>query len=136
MTKSTNNLSVVARIGAGIRLTDTAVPQIIASLPDGFDVKARGALANAVHAWACGDAERPAVKTGPKGNQKITDYGRGVDTLVTAVKRALSADAPKPVRLAVTLSGTGVDGGSFVVPTDHPMYDAIRALIGSDTDEA
>jgi hypothetical protein len=40
------------------------------------------------------------------------------------------------VRLAVTLSGTGVDGGSFVVPTDHPMYDAIRALIGSDTDEA
>jgi hypothetical protein len=131
-----NNLSTVTRIGAGIRLTDTAVPAIIAALPEGFDPKARGAIANAVHAWACGDSERPAVKVGPKGDQRATDYGRGVDTLVTAVKRAMMADTPKPVRLAVTHSGDGVDGGSVVIPTDHALYPVLVAMIAAQSEEA
>lgn len=130
-----NHLSTVKRIGAGIRLTDTAVPAIIAALPEGFDPNARGAVANAVHAWACGSEERPAVKTGPKGDQKTTDYGRGVDTLVTAVKRALKSDAPKPVRLAVTHSGDGVESGSVVIPTDHALYPVLVAMIAAQSED-
>lgn len=136
MSNVSNHLSTVTRIGAGIRLTDTAVPQIIASLPEGFDPKARGAVTDAVHAWACGDKERPAVKTGPKGSQKSTDYGRGVDTLTTAVKRALAVDVPKPVRLAVTHSGEGVDSGSVVIPTDHALYPILVAMIAAQSEEA
>jgi len=131
-----SNLSTVKRIGAGVRLTESAVPTIVAGLPEGFDPKARGAIANAVHAWACGDEERPPVKIGPKGSQRATDYGRGVDTLVTAVKRALAADAPKPVRLAVTHSGDGVESGSVVIPTDHALYPVLVAMIAAQSEEA
>lgn len=128
-----NNLNTVTRIGAGVRLTETAVPQIIAAMPEGFDPKARGALTGLVHSWACGDAERPAVTTGPKGNQKATDYGRGVDTLVKAVKRALDADTEKPVVLRATLSGEG--GGTVTIEPDHPLYALLVAKIqGADVE--
>lgn len=127
MSTTSANLATVRKIGAGVRLTETAVPEIVATLPEGFDPKARGAVANAVHQWACGDAERPAVKTGPKGDQTATDYGRGVDALVKAVKRALSDGDDKPVTLRATLSGEG--GGSTTIPTDHPLYSAIVDLI-------
>lgn len=122
-----SNLSTVKRIGTGVRLTEEAVPAIVASLPKDFDPAKRGAVADAVHAWACGDEPRPAVKTGPKGNQRATDYGRGVDTLVSAVKRALSADADKPVVLRATLSGEG--GGSVTIPSDHALYAALVDMI-------
>lgn len=133
MTIKPNNLSTVTRIGAGVRLTATATEAIVASLPEGFDHKARGAVAEAVHAWACGDAERPPVKVGKAGEQRATDYGRGVDTLVKSVKRALSAnDAPGDPVMRVTLSGEG--GGSATVPADHPLYAALVALITGDED--
>jgi hypothetical protein len=122
-----SNLSTVKRIGTGVRLTEEAVPEILASLPEGFDPSARGAVAEAVHSWACGDEERPAVKVGPKGSQRATDYGRGVDTLVAAVKRALSGDTDKPVVLRATLSGEG--GGSVTIPNDHALYAALVDLI-------
>lgn len=126
------NVATVKKIGVGVRLTETAVPAILDSLPEGFDPKARGAVAEAVHAWACGDGDRPAVKTGPKGNQKTTDYGRGHDTLVAAVKRALSSAVEKPVTLRAVLSGEG--GGSVTIPADHPLYGALVEMIGAATD--
>jgi hypothetical protein len=43
-----------------------------------------------------------------------------------AVKRA-TPEAPKPVTLRATLSGEG--GGSTTIPTDHPLYADIVALI-------
>lgn len=52
--------------------------------------------------------------------------------LVNAIKRA-TEDAepePKPSVLRVSLSGEG--GGSTVVPTDHPMYEAIVMLLAAD----
>jgi hypothetical protein len=124
-----NNVSTVRSIGAGVRLTETAVPEILASLPVGFDHTARGAIADAVHAWACGDAKRPAVRTGKAGEQVTTDYGRGHETLVKAVKRALNDGADKPVTLRATLSGEG--GGSVTIPTDHALYAALVDLIKS-----
>lgn len=124
-----SNLSIVKRIGTGVRLTATATEAIVANLPEGFDPKARGAVADLVHAWACGEEERPAVKVGPAGAQKATDYGRGVDALVKAVKRALAEDAgDKPVTMRVSLTGVG----SAVVPADHPAYALLLSLLGAD----
>src|SRR5689334_21668361 len=105
---TTNHINTVQHIRRGARLTETAVPEILASVPETYDWTAKGAVPTAVHAWACGDSKRPAQKTGPKGAQVTSDYGRGVDTLVTAVKRALkSSDGPKPITLRATLSGEG-----------------------------
>jgi hypothetical protein len=127
-----SNLSIVTRIGAGERLAVSATSDIVAALPEGFDPSARGAVAEAVHAWACGEAVRPPVKVGKVGEQRATDYGRGVDALVKSVKRALSADAPKEITLRATLSGEG--GGSVTVPTSHPLYGAIVAMIRNGSD--
>lgn len=126
------NIETVKRIGAGVRLTETAVPAIVATLPEGFDPKARGAVAEAVHAWACGDGDRPAVKRGPKGAQETTDYGRGHDTLVTAVKRALAGPTVAGV-LRATLSGEG--GGSVTIPADHALYAALVEMITASKSE-
>lgn len=129
-----SNLTTVKRIGAGVRLTETAVPEIVATLPEGFDAEKRGAVAAAVVAWAIGNGPDEKQMTGPKGASKPTDFGRGVNTLVKAVKRALTSDAEKPVTLRATLSGEG--GGSAVVPTDHPLYAAIVALISAGDESA
>jgi hypothetical protein len=67
------------------------------------------------------------VKTGAKGNQRATDYGRGVDALVKAVKRLLTDDEDKPVTLRATLSGEG--GGSVTIPADHALYTALVEMI-------
>lgn len=128
-----NNILTVQHIGRGVRLSETAVPAILATLPEDFDPKARGAVAEAVHAWACGDSPRPAVKRGPKGEQETTDYGRGHDTLVAAVKRALKDDGPKPVVLRATLSGEG--GGSVTIPADHALYAVIVEMIRGEQAE-
>lgn len=41
-------------------------------------------------------------------------------------------DAPKPVILRATLSGEG--GGTVTIPEDHPLYDAVVALITGTTE--
>jgi hypothetical protein len=125
---TSNNVSTVRAIGKGIRVTDTAVAEIVATLPADFDVKARGAVAAAVHAWACGDDVIPAQRTGGKGGPR-TDYGIGADALVSAVKRALSTKSDAVV-LRATLSGEG--GGSVTIPTDHPLYAALVKLIAGE----
>lgn len=122
---TSNNVSTVRAIGKGIRVTDTAVAEIVATLPENFDPKARGAVAAAVHAWACGDEAIPAQRTGGKGGPR-TDYGIGADALVSGVKRALSTGSDKVV-LRATLSGEG--GGSVTIAADHELYAAIVALI-------
>lgn len=125
---TTSNLSTVTRIGAGVRLTETAVPSILATLPDGFDADKRGAVAAAVVAWAVPAGEdTPPQRVGAKGNQRATDFGRGVDALVKAVKRALSGEGDKPVTLRATLSGEG--GGSVTIAADHDLYAALVAMI-------
>lgn len=129
-----NNLSTVTRIGAGVRLTESAAADVAATAPEGFDVKARGAVTDLVHAWACGDSERPPVKVGKAGAQRATDYGRGVDALTKAVKRLLTPESDA-ITLRASLSGEG--GGSATIPADHPLYAAIVALIvGEEADAA
>lgn len=128
-----SNLSVVTRIGAGERLTESATESIVASLPEGFDPKARGAVTGAVHAWAGfpEGTERPAVKRGAAGNQKSTDYGRGVDRLTKSVQRALATESTDEPVMRVNMKGLG----SAVVPADHPAYALLFALLGGVSGE-
>jgi hypothetical protein len=132
---TTSNLSTVTRIGAGVRLTESATSDIVATLPAGFDPAVSGAVTGAIHLWAvgcscpsgrgksCQCGARPDVKRGGKS----TDYGRGVDALTKSVTRALTAGDDKPVTLRATLSGEG--GGSCTIAPDHALYAAVVALI-------
>lgn len=121
----TNPLETVRTIGKGVRMTEVAVPAILATLPDDFDATVRGALTGAVIAWACPDGNVPQQKTGPKGNQTLTDFGRGLNTLVTAVKRALKEDdnaQPDWVALVRQAAKNAHDKG-------HVSEDAIMAAV-------
>lgn len=83
-------------IGKGERLTDERAPEIVASLPEGFDRNKRGAVKDAVHLFLTGETERanrPNVATGGKGEQKATDYGRGVNNLTNAVNALLKPES-------------------------------------------
>lgn len=123
-------VAFVKSVGSAERKTADVAAEIVAGLGAEFDPKARGAVSGAVHAWACGDAERPAVKSGPKGAQVSTDYGRGVDKIAKAVSALLSGDKETKTVLRVTLSGEG--GGTAVIAPDHKLYAALVKLIGAD----
>lgn len=45
------------------------------------------------------------------------------------IKALLKGDEAKPAVLRVTLSGEG--GGSTTIPTDHPLYAELVALIAA-----
>ena len=66
------------------------------------------------------------------GDQRWKDARAVRIGLVAAIKRATEDTEPeaKPDVLRVSLSGEG--GGSTVVPTDHPMYEAIVLLLGEE----
>lgn len=61
-----------------------------------------------------------------------TRFGNAVQAAGFGLRAALDKDedADKPVTLRATLSGEG--GGSTTIPADHPLYDAIVALIGGE----
>lgn len=125
-------IAAAKTIGSGIATSDITVPEIVASVPEGFDHKARGAVADLVHTWLCGDLKRPQVMTGPAGAQVKTLYGIGHASLVSKVKAELAKSEAKPVRLAVTMSGTDAPTtGTVTIPTDHPLYADLVALIAA-----
>lgn len=117
-------LDAVRTVGKGIRITETATAAIVATLPEGFDPKASGAITGAIHLWATGCAcpsgrgktcqcgKRQSVKVGGKA----TDYGRGVDTLTTAVRTALKGEgddtAPDYLALVLAAADTARDKGN------------------------
>lgn len=124
------NVKTIVSIGAATVKTERVAQQIVVSAPVGYDWAARGAVTAQIHAWAVGaDGEVPAQKTGPKGAQKATNYGRGVDALAKAIRAILSGDddEPKPAALRATLSGEG--GGSITVDMTSDLGIALIALI-------
>jgi hypothetical protein len=119
--------ATVSAIGAGERKLGESADAIVAATPLDFDHTVRGAVANLLREHV-EDGQRTR---GPAGGQVTTDYGRGFKSLESAVKNRLKAraetDENKPVVLRVALSGK--DGGSTVVPADHPLYGALVELI-------
>lgn len=129
------NVANVQIAGKGTRYAEGIARAVVAATPEEYDWTARGAVPAAIMA-ACGvTAENaPKQKTGPKGNQTLTDWGRGLDAVAKQVRALIKGDAdPKPVVLRATLSGEG--GGSTTIPADHPLYNAIVALIAGDKAE-
>jgi hypothetical protein len=83
-----------------------------------------------------GVTDERGTKTGPKGEQKWTVYGDGVtgqhvENVATLLKKHMSNDAPKPIRLAATLSGDDVDGGTVEIERDSDLGRALLALIAA-----
>lgn len=137
LSTSAARTDAVRTIGKGAVTTADAVASIVATLPDGFDYKARAAVTTAVHLWAAGgdaDAARPAVTTGGKGEQTPTLYGTGVDTLTRAVKRHLSSatdDAESTPAVVNLLTRAGLKASREDVIA---AWEAAQAANGTDTD--
>jgi hypothetical protein len=129
---TTNRIAIVKSIGAAEVKTEKAAAEIVASVPAEYDWKARGAVPQAIIAW-CGGSDEPQ-KRGPKGDQVTTNFGKGVDRLRQAVSKLVKEDRPKPIRLAVTMSGEGAPttGTVTIDPTD-PLY---AVLVGRLMDSA
>lgn len=83
------------------------------------------------HAYALAVLAYPNDAPVQKKDGKRTRFGNAVQAAGNGLRSALPEDdAPKKVALRVTLSGEG--GGTTVVPTDHPLYNDIVALIGAE----
>lgn len=120
--------------------TSAIVAQIIADLPDTFDPSVYGAVAGAVHDWAtdgAAKADRPAVKSGPKGSQKDTLYGVGHNRVAKALAKALKGEStPEPGVIRISLSGEG--GETITIKPGDTRYAAAVAAyeaLASATDE-
>lgn len=136
-TATNPNVVVVRTIGKGERLTVQTAALIVAAMPEDYDWTARGAVPQAILAWACPDGDAPAQKTGPKGDQTPTDFGRGVDRLRKAVADLVKAEKPKPVKMQVTLSGDDAPiTGTVTIPTDSPLFATLVAMIAEQSEAA
>ena len=128
MSTSTNTRAQsVTAIGKGTRLTAEVAAEIVASVPAEYDWSARGAVPKAIDAFVAETGAVPVKQRGGKGEQTLTDYGRGCDTLRKAVAALVKGDAPKATRLAVTMSGD--DAPVTGTATTDPESDLGRALI-------
>ena len=121
----------VTLIGKGTRLTSEVAADIVANTPAEYDWTARGAVPKAIDAYVAGTGTVPVKQRGGKGEQTLTDYGRGCDTLRKAVAALVKDNGPKTPTLRVTLSGEG--GGSSVVPMDSDLGKAILAFLADQS---
>ena len=115
--------------GKGARYAEGVATAVIAATSTEYDWTARGAIPAAILA-ACGVTREtaPAQKVGPKGEQRSTDWGRGIDAVAKQVKAQLSSDAaPKPATLRASLSGEG--GCTVVIDMTSELGRAILAYM-------
>lgn len=127
MSVNTNTRAArVSLIGKGERLTSEVAAAIVAFVGESYVWTERGAVPAAIDAYVSADGEAPAKSKGPKGEQRLTDYGRGCDRLRKAVAALVKGEPDaKPAVLRVSLSGEG--GGTAVVPADAPAE--VRAYL-------
>lgn len=123
------------------KVTAEITAEILATLPDTFDAKARGAVSGAVHNYLTngGAVDKPAVKSGPKGSQVSTNYGRAVDRIAKAVSAALKGEPnlPEVANITVTLGKTATaPGQTLTVKPGDAAYTALMDLLTLTTDES
>lgn len=120
--------SVVSSIGRAEVKRDKTAADIVATMPEGYDWTARGAVAEAIRTVGGWDADTcPARKKGPKGAQVTTVFGVGFQALEDAIRKIVKEDKVPTVALRATLSGEG--GGSVTVDMDSELGKALLALI-------
>ena len=144
-------IAAVRSIGAAEVKAAIIAAAIVTGAPDTFDWSGRGVIAEQVHLWATGTdvkADRPAQRRQAKGLDpetgaevtvnETTHYGRGVNSIVNAVRTVLKRnetedDTPAERVLRVSLSGEG--GGTVVIPEDDALYATLVTMItGASTD--
>lgn len=103
-------------------------------LVESFDKSIRG-HANILAREVLGLPADEPIKVGPKGDQKVTKNGRRIESLARLITKHADK-GPKPMRLAVNLSGTDVNGGTVVIEPSNPMFDALMALFAVEEDAA
>lgn len=123
------------------RLTADTAATVIAGLPAEFDPKARGAITGAVHAYFTNDGEvdQPPVASGPKGEQTATNYGRGVNNVVKAIRKALASEPTLPdvASITVTLGKSATAPGQTMTFTpDADGYADLLAMLAGSADES
>lgn len=131
------NLETINAIGACEARLERLVERSVPSIVEMVDAALTGkeltkAITEAIHVWACGDGDRPAQKTGPKGDQKVTNYGRGVNTLFVAVKRALVSPAPTDwLKLVRQSAENAHNKGAF---SNEDILLAVKAALESESE--
>lgn len=98
-------------------------------------------MSGAVHNYLTngGAVDKPAVKSGPKGSQVSTNYGRAVDRIAKAVSAALKGDPtlPEVANITVTLGKTATaPGQTLTVKADDPAYAVLMDLLASAASES
>lgn len=149
-------VAAVRSIGAAEMKRDRIAAEIVESVAVDYDWSARGAIPLQVHMWATGTdvkADWPAqketvkvkaadgkVEIGEDGKpvtkNESTNYGRGVDNIVAAIRKLIAEPKPKPFRLAVTASGDDapVTGTVEIDPDAHPeLFAALMDMIAAHT---
>lgn len=94
-----------------------------------FDKSIRG-HANILARAVLGLPDDEPIKVGPKGKQRVTVNGRRIESLARLISKHADK-GPKPMRLAVNLSGDDVTGGTVVIDADHEMFGALMALFAA-----
>lgn len=139
MTDYAARIAAARAIGKGEDLLETVAPEIVATVPEGFDWKARGAVAGLVHDFLCGDLPRPLVKQGPVGEQVTTHYGKGHESLTGRVKTLLgkrdeSEKVTDWLRLVRQAAENAANKGGFL---SSDIIAAVEsALTGGESEQA
>lgn len=132
--------SVVTAIGRAEGRKQTTAADVILAMPAEYDWTARGAIAAAIRTAGGWTVEScPARKTGPKGDQKVTVFGVGFQSLEDSIRTLVKApSAPEPGVIRISLSGEG--GATVTLREGDRGYAAARkmldALAPADADDA
>lgn len=122
-------LAHVTRVGTDENFKGGRAAAVVASVPEGYDWTARGAVsASILAALGIEKSEAPAQKRGPKGAQTETTFGVGFRVLSDAIRSLVKeSKVAEPGVIRLSLSGTG--GATVTLRVGDAGYDVALAMI-------